>query len=246
MIKKSLILLSLFAFGHADTVEFNNGAMLDGKVTKQTDSTLSIKMGGATTTYSQADIKKVSLDSTVSAPPPAPVSAAPKPQSSSKDMILKAGSEIHISMMETVSTASHRRGHQFKMRLESDLRGENNQVLVKKGSTLYAVVVDSQQAGRLIGESKMLVSITAISVEGKRVSVSTNSLNILTAHKQGRDTVGKMAKGAAIGGLINGSDGAKDGAKVGVGLAILTRGKPSGVQAGTLLTFRLTADTKIN
>ena len=56
-----------------------------------------------------------------------------------------------------------------------------------------------------------------------------------------KKTIGKTARMAAIGGLINGSDGAKDGAKVGAGLSLLTSGSSINIPAGTLLEFSLAA-----
>ena len=60
-----------------------------------------------------------------------------------------------------------------------------------------------------------------------------------TIQGEGRNTVGRTARAAAIGGLIDGSDGARTGAKVGLGASILTRGESLQVPAGTLLETQL-------
>ncbi len=56
-----------------------------------------------------------------------------------------------------------------------------------------------------------------------------------------KTSVGRTARAAAIGGLVDGSDGAKTGAKVGGGAAILTKGNDIQVPKGELIEFILSA-----
>ena len=236
--KNILLTLALFAGLQADTITFSNGAIVKGDVTSKNAQTATIVVNGKTTTYSMGDIKNIQMSATVSAPPPAPT--PPKPVTTGP-LTLEAGSTIYAKTTSSIDSRQHKRGHQFTMVLESNLMTKDNRVFAKKGSTLYGTVVDSQQAGRLVGKSAMVITLTAISTNSSRVNIQTQSINLLASKSQGRDTAGKMVRGAAIGGLINGSDGAKDGAKVGAGLAVLTRGKATGVPAGTLINFRLSA-----
>lgn len=183
------------------------------------------------TTYAKNDIKKIKIDAPISAPPPPPkVKSSPK---MSTESIIKVGTIIHVKTSTQIDTNSHQEEHQFTMNLDSDIADEQGNTLVKKGSDIYGVVVSLQQARRLVGESKMIITLSAISVNSQRISIKTNSINILTPHKQGKDTGGKVLRGAAIGALVNG----RNGAKVGLGAAILTRGRATGVPAGTLLDF---------
>jgi hypothetical protein len=247
MIKKSLLIMGILAFAQADVVTFNNGAVLNGVVTQQDAQTLTIKVDAKETRYSKSDIKTIEIEQGISAPPAPPsVAVVEKKSEQSSSGLIEAGTILHIATTELISSAKHSKGHQFRMRLESNVLDKNSKVIVEKGSDVYGVVVESQQAGRLIGESKMLISLSAISIDGKRIPIKTDAINILAPKKQARDTTSKVARGAILGGLINGSDGAKDGAKVGVGLALLTRGKATGVPAGTLLDFTLTTNVKIN
>ena len=249
MIKTSLIttliFLALADSASADKVMFKNGAVLKGNVVKQNTQTLSIDINGKVTTYSQDDIANVVLDVQVTPPPPPPAPPPALTTNTTVPLYLNAGSTLHVSMNSTISSSQHRQGYQFKMRLESDLLTQDGNLIASKGSDVYGTVVASQQAGRLRGESKMIITLTAITVGSKQVAIKTNSIDVLAHKSQGRDTVGKVARGAAIGGLINGSDGAKDGAKVGAGLAVLTRGRATGIPAGTILDFTTTANIKI-
>ena len=240
---KKILIFGMFLVSvlYADTIYFKNGATVKGDIASQNDQTVSIKVGEKTTVYAMKDISKVEKAAAVSAPPPAPVAAPP----SSGGTVIAAGTVLHVSMTQTLSTQTHKNGNKFKARLENDLVS-GGKTIAPKGSDVYGVVVDSKQAGRLVGSSSMIIELTAISVNGKQVAISTNKINAVTEKKQGRDTLGKTARAAAIGGLIDGSDGAKTGAKVGVGLAVLTKGGAAGINAGTLLDFTITTNVKIN
>ena len=242
MIKKSLLVLALLTVLQADKIEFTNGAIIKGNITQKTATTVTIDIEGKITTYAMSDVKDIKEDVKIAPPPPAPVSKAP---STNTPLSIESGMVLHVRTTSSANTSQHRAGHQFTMVLESNLISKDGRVIAPKGSSVYATVVSSQQAGRLVGKSEMIVTLNAIEINGKRVAIKTQNINLLAPKSAGRDTVGKVAKGAAIGGLIDGSDGAKTGAKVGVGLAILTRGKSTGIPAGTLLDFTVTANTLV-
>ena len=223
----------------ADTIYFNNGAVVEGMIKEQTKQTVTIEVSGKPTTYAMRDVKKVETLK-VSPPPPATVTAPPP----SQKKLLKSGSSLQIRTTDTLSTRKHSVGHQFSVRLENNMM-DHDVVLVPAGTTLYGSVLQSQQAGRLVGNSSLVVSLNAIIVNGKKITIHTNKVNVMNKTSQGRNTTKKVARGAIIGGLINGSDGAKDGAKVGAGAAVLTRGESTGIPAGTLLSFTLTSDVKL-
>ena len=243
MIKKSLLVVALLTSLQADKIEFKNGAVLNGKITNQTAVTVTIDISGQITTYAMTDVNNVHVDQQIAPPPAAPVAPAPV---TNTPLSIETGMVLHVRTTSSASTSQHRTGYQFTMVLENELRAKDSRLIAPKGASVYATVVSSRQAGRLVGKSEMIVTITAIEINGKKMAIKTQNINILAPKSAGRDTIGKVAKGAAIGGLIDGSDGAKTGAKVGVGLAILTRGKSTGIAAGTLLDFTVTANTLIN
>lgn len=241
MLKKSLLILGLLSFiVSADTIHFKNGALLEGKVEAQTAQTVTINVDGKSTTYSMHDVNKV--DTLKVAPPPPPIAPAPVPASSTK--VISSGSILHIITTSEINTKQHSSGHQFSAKLESNLMS-NGVVIAPAGATVYGTVLESKQARRLIGKSKLVISMTAISIDGNRVLISTNKLNVMNETGQGRNTAKKVARGAAIGALVDGSSGAGVGAKVGIGAAILTRGEATGIKAGTLLNFTIVTDIKL-
>lgn len=225
----------------ADTVYFNNGAVLEGVISEQNTNTITIMVDGINTTYGMRDVSRIE-NSHVSPPPPPPPPVSSK--ESPTPSFIPAGTVLHLITTEAISTRSHTSGSQFKMLLESDLY-VGSTLIAKRGSEVYGVVTSSKQAGRLAGQSSIEVTLRALVINAKRTPIQTQTLNILTQHNQVRNTTGKVARGAAIGALANGNSGARTGAKVGVGAAVLTRSQAAGVSSGTLLDFQIVSDTKL-
>ena len=223
----------------SDTLYFHNGATLNGKIIQESKQTLTIDVAGKKTTYSMSDIKDVKR--VTAAPPPPAIAPPPKVTASH---IIKSGTVISIKTQSEVSSRQHKSGHQFTVTLTSNITNQGK-IIVPAGATLYATVVESQQAGRLVGNSSLVVTLSAIMINGKKVSLTTNTLNVKNSTSQTKNSSKKLIRGAAIGALINGHEGARDGAKVGAGAAILTRGEATGVPTGTLLDFTITQDVKL-
>jgi hypothetical protein len=73
------------------------------------------------------------------------------------------------------------------------------------------------------------------------VPIRTSAVKAVSENT-GKQTVGRTARAAAVGGLIDGSSGAKTGAKVGLGASILTSGSQVYIPRGTLLEYTLGAE----
>ena len=242
---KSLLLTLLALTLQADSIHFNNGAVVEGTITDKNANTASIDVKGVVTMYSMRDIKNISISRTIAPPPPPPAVSA-KPIKSNSPLMLSAGTPLHVKTTSQIDSAHHKRGYQFTLVLESALLAKDGRVIAPQGTTVYGVVVDSKQAGRLVGKSEMIITLTAININNKRVKIRTQNINLLSPKPQAANTIGKVARAAVIGGLIDGNDGARTGAKVGLGVAVLTRGKATGVPASTLIDFTLLSDVHIN
>ncbi|RKX29730.1 MAG: hypothetical protein DRP71_15985 [Verrucomicrobia bacterium] len=64
-----LLVVGLSAEGLADEIEFKNGAILNGTVTRQDSTTVSVSAGGIVETYARADIRSVRIESEAPLPP---------------------------------------------------------------------------------------------------------------------------------------------------------------------------------
>ena len=91
-----------------------------------------------------------------------------------------------------------------------------------------------------MGSSELVLSFTEILIDEQMVDIETASLQAVTDNTA-KNSVGKTARAAAIGGLIDGSSGARTGAKVGLGASIITSGNSINIPAGSLLETQLTA-----
>jgi len=123
--------------------------------------------------------------------------------------------------------------------LEADLAVDGT-VVAPRGSNVYGELIDAKQAGRLVGKSEMTITFTGLMINNQIRPIRTGAIQAVAESGSGKNTVGKTARGAAIGGLIDGSSGAKTGAKVGLGVSVLTRGGRINIPANTLLEVPLT------
>jgi hypothetical protein len=73
----------------------------------------------------------------------------------------------------------------------------------------------------------------------KKSRAPLSAIQAVADSGQGKNTAGKVVRGAAIGGLADGKSGAKTGAKIGAGAAVLTRGGRINIPANTLLEVPL-------
>jgi hypothetical protein len=90
----------------------------------------------------------------------------------------------------------------------------------------------------MVGSSGVTIEFTDIMLDDHLYAIATDSLTARTEGEASR-TLGRTARAAAIGGLIDGSSGARTGAKVGAGASILTQGASINVPRGTILETTL-------
>lgn len=149
---------------------------------------------------------------------------------------IPSGTVLVIRTLDTVS--SHDKpGKKFAGKLDSSLVVKGVTV-AKAGSKVYGRVNDSQAAGRAFGQSRLSLSLTDISINGKMVAIATSASESSGA-RSGRKTVAGAGTGALIGAAFDGGSGAGKGAAIGAGVSMLKPGQAVVVPAGTLLDFRL-------
>ena len=179
----------------------------------------------------------------VAAPAPA-LAAAPAAaaKTATAGVTVPAGTPLSVRLKDSLDSNRHSSGHRFTAVLEGNLVVGGTTV-ARKGSPVYGELLGKKKSGRLRGRSEFTVRVTAVSIDGTIVPISSSGCKVVTENTAKR-TVGTVARGAAIGGLAKGSKGAKNGAKWGAGAAILTTGNSIFIPAGTLLEFSLTAPLK--
>lgn len=222
----------------ADTLELVNGQKVEGTLVGRTDSKVQFEVNGVVTSYEAKDVRNIAFGSSAAGPAPKAAPPAPAQPAPAGAISVPAGTLMMVRTKEVLDSSRHRAGHTFTAQLEADLVASGT-VVAPRGSNIYGQLSEAKQAGRLAGKSAMTLAFTGLMINNQIRPIRTGAVKAVTESGSGRNTVGKTARGAVIGGLIDGSDGARTGAKVGLGVAVLTRGARLNIPPGTLLEVPL-------
>ncbi|GLS89797.1 hypothetical protein GCM10007916_08640 [Psychromonas marina] len=218
-----------------------------GEILHHNQQALVINVNGIEMTLPPELIK--SIDFSVKPTTPEPVKIEPTEIAKKEKTVIMpaevpAGTVLRIKMDQSINSREHKQGHRFTAKLEANLMVDGV-VIAPRDSVVYGVMDQVKSGGRIAGSAEMSLILTDILINDEMVAISTVSLSGKGANAAA-DTLGRTARTAAIGGLINGSDGAKTGAKVGVGASLLTRNNDIQIAKDTLLDFSLKTPIKIN
>ncbi len=233
----SLLLLSSTIW--ADTLELTSGKKIEGKLLSRSDGSVKFEVDGIATTYDEKDVKNISFGSSQEKGQQK-AEAAPQGETSKNagSVTVPSGTRLMVRTKEPLDSSRQKAGHKFTAMLEADLAVDGT-VVAPRGSNVYGELIDAKQAGRLVGKSEMTITFTGLMINNQIRPIRTGAIQAVAESGSGKNTVGKTARGAAIGGLADGSDGARTGAKVGLGVSLLTRGGRINIPANTLLEVPL-------
>ena len=240
LLTSTLLAVTLFSSvsAIADVLVLKDGQTLTGTLVSRNADGVVFDIGGQQLKFDSANVQSISFGD--AAPVAAKAKAVQAPETSNNaSAVAPVGTRVVVKTSASIDSKKHQAGHKFTVRLEADLVA-NNVVIAPRGSTLYGVIAQAKKSGRLVGKSSLELAFTDIMINNQMKPIATSSVKAVT-DSTAKNTVGKTARLAAIGGLVSGSSGAKDGAKVGLGLALLTSGNSINIPAGTLLEFQLTA-----
>ena len=224
-----LALTSGVAFG--DSLELADGTLLEGDFVGASNGIIMFDVGGSIEAYPESQVVGIFLSDGVETA--AEVAAAP----ANTGTMAPAGTRLVIRMMDTIDTKKHGAGHKFRGQLEGALVVDGVTV-APRGTILYGTIISAQQSRRAVGSSELALEFNDIMINDQLYPIVTTGLAAQTDN-EAQKTVGRTARAAAIGGLVDGSSGAKTGAKVGLGASIVTGGSSINVPAGSLLETEL-------
>ena len=183
----------------------------------------------------------------------APKPPAPKPpqtvtasaSSSYKSLTVPSGTALPVRITEALSSETAKEGQRFSGFLDTELK-VGDVMAAPKASKVYGIVVEAEKAGSMSGQSKLILMLTDIDVNGRVLPVVSNKFKVEGA-SSGKDTGKKVAGGAgigaAIGAIADGGSGAWKGAAVGAAAgtaaSAATKGQQVAVDAQALLPFTL-------
>lgn len=234
MKKPSIFLVALLATGSlfADTIEMADGRLLEGDFIGSSNGIIMFDTGEGIEAFPEAEVVGMWFSSGVATREADAVRTGSAPVIS-----VPAGTRLVIRMSDTVDSNNHGAGHRFRGQLEGAVVVDGVTVL-PRGAMLHGQVMAAQQSGRAVGSSSLSLAFTDVMIDDVLHPISTEGMNAQTSGEGGR-TLGRTARAAAIGGLIDGSSGARTGARVGVGASILTSGSSINVPRGTIVETSL-------
>lgn len=215
----------------ADTIELADGSVLEGDFVGSSNGVIMFNTGDGIEAYPEDEVVGVYFSSGVATAQTA--AAAPQPAATT----IPSGTRLVVRTVETVDTKRHGAGHRFRGQLESALV-VGGETVVPRGAIVHGVIAAASQAGNVAGSSSLSLEFTDIMINDQLHPIATTSVQSQTAGEGGR-TLGRSARAAAIGGLIDGKSGARTGMKVGAGVSILTSGSSINVPSGTMLDTTL-------
>jgi len=157
-----------------------------------------------------------------------------------------AGKVIFVRLNEPLSSDHNHAGDSFTATLDQPIV-INGWVVARRGETIVGSVITAKKAGRVKGVSELGLELTEITVvDGQQIPITTELWNGSAGTSHGADA-GAIATttgaGTIIGAAANGGTGAGvgagAGALAGIGLVLLTRGKPTVLGPEAALSFRL-------
>ena len=234
MKKISAFLIALLATStlFADTIELADGRLLEGDFVGSSNGIIMFNTGEGIEAFPEAEVVGMWFSSGVATREAEMAQTGPAPTVS-----VPAGTRLVVRMSDTVDSSRHGAGHRFRGQLESAVV-VNGVTVLPRGTIVHGQVMGAQQAGRAVGSSSLSLAFTDVMIDDVLHPISTEGMNAQTSG-EGARTVGRTARAAAIGGLIDGSSGARTGARVGAGVSILTSGASVNVPRGTIVETSL-------
>ncbi len=215
----------------ADTLELADGSVLEGDFVGSSNGVIMFNTGDGIEAYPEDQVTGLFFSSgvqtaaTQASAPPAPTYTVP------------AGTRMMLRTIEDVDTRKHGAGHRFRAQLEGAITIDGV-TLVPNGAFVHGVVSAASKGGNVAGSSNMTMEFTDIMISDNLYPIATTAIKSQTSG-EGARTLGRTARAAAIGGLIDGRSGARTGMKVGAGISVLTSGASINVPRGTLLETTL-------
>ncbi len=257
------------------TVVLQDGTTVAGAVVASSASEITLAGDDSITrTIPMTQVKSVEYHDVPAAQPQAPAAGAPQTASSAqapsdvptgqsapsaapaaKVYELPEGTEISVRTNETIDSRTASEGQSYSADVTKAVMEAPGKVAIPRGSSARLAIVSASKGGRIRGASDLVLTLTSVTVGGRRYTVDTGNVERRGKSGVGANkrtatyTGGGAALGAIIGAIAGGGRGAAIGAGAGAGAGALTqiatKGKAVRVPAETVLTFRLDAPLRI-
>ncbi|MFB3920589.1 MAG: YMGG-like glycine zipper-containing protein [Terriglobia bacterium] len=250
----------------ADTLEFKNGRVIEGKFLGGTQETLRFQYQGQIQVFRVTDLLALTFGGTTGSLPPAPTPPGPAPATSPtpatpaasaapvavtapaspvSSVVVPAGTYLRVRMIDSVDSSRNSVGDRFAASLDEDLVA-GDVVVARKGTEIYGRLAQAKESGQITGTSQLRLELTEILINGVAQPMVTGEYEA-TGESRTKDTARKAGGGAALGAIIGAIAGGGKGAAIGAGVGagagtavqVMTHGEQVRVPSETLLEFRL-------
>jgi len=178
-------------------------------------------------------------------PVPAPLAGA-APIVRPADVNIAAGTNLTIRINQRISVKTSRAGDRFDGEVVEPVVGDNDHVVIPRGSPVTGVVVASHRRGHFKGSSILELRLTYLTLNGTRYALDTRDLTQTKKGKGKRSAAfigGGAGLGMLVGGVASGGVGLLVGGLVGAGggtaLGGLTGNRDIEIPAESIVRFKL-------
>jgi hypothetical protein len=176
-------------------------------------------------------------------PPPPPVG---EPVIRPADVSIAAGTNLTIRINQHISVKTSRAGDRFDGEIVDPVAGDNDRVVIPKGTPVSGVVVASHRRGHFKGRSILELRLTYLTLNGTRYALDSRDLTQTKKGKGKRSAAfigGGAGLGMLVGGVATGGVGLLVGGLVGAGggtaLGGLTGNRDIEIPAESIVRFKL-------
>jgi hypothetical protein len=196
----------------------------------------------------QAELSDAEEEKSESAAEEKKAPAKPKPAA----IVLPAGTEIDVRLISGLSSKENTDGDAFDGMAEEDVNVDGK-VAIPKDAKITGTVTTAVKSGRFKGRAELWVTLSSVSIKGKRYDLATDIVGQKEGSKAKRNVLfigGGTGAGAAVGAIAgdSGKDtatGAAIGAAAGTAGALLTGKRDIEFPSESLLRFKLEEAVKI-
>ena len=185
----------------ADTLELADGTLLEGDFMGSSNGIIMFDTGAGIEAFPESEVVGIFFSSGVD-------TAEKLMQADSVGQVtVPAGTRLVIRTSDAIDSNRHGAGHRFRGQLEGAIVVDGITV-APRGTYVHGRITQAQQARRATGSSELTGEFTDIMINDQLFPISTGSLTAGTSG-EAANTVGRTARGAALGGLAGGSSGAR-------------------------------------
>ena len=182
---------------------------------------------------------------------PAAEQAAAQKQEAPPPIIVPAGTNISVTIDQSVSSKDSEPGLRVAASLAEPVMVDGREV-IRRGAKVSGTVTDVKSAGRFKGNAELGITLSSVEVDGRKYTIHTSAFSEASKGRGKRTAEGAAigaGAGALIGALAGGGKGAAIGAGAGGGAGVagtaLTGDRDVTIAPETKLQFKLTKALEI-